>query len=367
MGIYENLGVRPLINAHGTVTRIGGSLMAPEVLEAMAEASRNFVDLNAFHKAAGQHVAKLLGAKACCITCGAAAGLAIASAACIARMDTAARLRLPDTSGLKHEIIVLKCHRILYDQALLLSGARYVEVGVTSSADIRQVEAAINDRTSAFFYAAEAESMRGSIPLRELSPVLKRCGIPIIVDAAAELPPKSNLTRFHQEGADLVVFSGGKEVRGPQSSGFILGDPELIDACDACCCPNYGVGRCMKIDKETIAGLVKAVELFILRDFEAQGKAWSHTSMHMAEEIKKGQLAQIRLGYPDEPGIQPVDILRLYLKPLRKTAQEAQQIMLDGDPRIFAGTRHDELVLNPQCLKDEEVQTVIDGVLRALS
>lgn len=366
MGIYEKLGVKTIINAHGTVTRIGGSLVAPEVIEAMADASKNFVDLNEFHKAAGKHVAALLGAEACCITCGAAAGLAIATAACIAGLDTAARLQLPDTTGLRNEVIVLKCHRILYDQAIRLSGARFVEVGVTSFADISQVEAAINDKTAAFFYAAEAEPMRGSIPLKTLAPILKKHHIPIIVDAAAEIPPIANLKRFHQEGADLVVFSGGKEIRGPQSSGFILGAPNLIEACDSCCCPNYGVGRAMKIDKETIAGFVKAIELFIQRDFAAQDKEWSAMSKKMAQGISQSGLADVRLGYPDEPGIQPVKILRVYAKPKNKTALEVHDILLNEAPSIFVGIRQDEVVLNPQCLKPCEVQVVADRVVEAM-
>lgn len=366
MGIYEKLGVRTIINAHGTVTRIGGSLVAPEVIEAMADASRNFVDLNEFHKAAGKYVAKLLGAEACCITCGAAAGLAISTAACIARMNAAARLQLPDTTGLKNEVIVMKCHRILYDQAVRLSGAKFVEVGVTSFTDISQIEAAINDRTAAFFYAAEAEPMRGSIPLKDISPIMKRHKVPIIVDAAAELPPVSNLTRFHREGADLVVFSGGKEVRGPQASGFVLGDAALIEACDACCCPNYGVGRPMKIDKETIAGFVKAIELFIQRDFTAQDTEWSEMSKRMAQQINESGLAEVRLGYPDEPGIQPVNILRVYVRPTAKGAADVQKILLNGNPYIFAGTHQDEVVLNPQCLKAEEVQIVTDRMIEAL-
>ncbi len=366
MSIYEQLGIKTSINAWGTVTKVGGSLMAPEVLKAMAEAGQHYVELNTLHKAAGEHIAKLTGAEACCVTCGAAAGLAIATAACIARMDDAARLQLPDTTGLKNEVLVLKCHRILYDQAVLLSGARFVEVGRTSYAMLREVEAAITDKTAAFFYASEAEPMRGSIPLEQLSPLLKKHGIPIIVDGAAELPPKSNLTRFHRQGADLVVFSGGKELHGPQSSGLILGSKELIKACDACCCPNYGVGRCMKIDKETIAGIVKAVELFMAKDYDEQDRQWTDMSKRMASAIVKAGKATVRLGYPQEPGIQPVQILRVYLTPLEKTAQQVYDALLAMDPQIYTGLSHGELVLNPQCLKEEEVQTVIDGLTAAL-
>lgn len=366
MSLYQELGVKTLINAWGTVTKISGSTMAPEVLQAMAEAGRHYVEISAFHKAAGEHIAKLTGTEACCITCGAAAGLAIASAACIARMDPAARLQLPDTAGLKNEVLVLKCHRILYDQAVMLSGARFVEIGRTSGALVEQVEAAITEKTAAFFYASEAEPMRGSIPLPQIAPLLHKHGIPIIVDAAAELPPKSNLTKYQEQGADLVVFSGGKEIRGPQSSGLILGRKDLIEACDACCCPNYGVGRCMKIDKETIAGITKAVELFMATDYDARDQQWTAMSQRMAAAVEKTGKAAVRLGYPQEPGIQPVNILRVYLTPREKTAAQVYETLLSMTPQIYVGLSGRELVLNPQCLKEEEAQAVIDGLSAAL-
>lgn len=366
MSIYEQLQLKTLINALGTVTRIGGSLMHPSVRQAMVEAGEHFVEMNDLHRAAGQHIAQLVGAQACCITCGADAGLAISAAACMARDNIAHRLQLPDTTGMKNEIIVLKCHRIMYDQAILLSGARLVEVGRTSKALPEEVENAVSERTAAFFYASEAEPMRGSIPLEVLSPILKKHGIPIIVDAAAELPPKENLTRFHERGADLVVFSGGKQLRGPQSSGLILGRKDLIDACDACTCPNSGVGRCMKIDKETIAGIVKAVELFVETDFEAQDRRWTSMSQRMAEMIERSGVAQVRMGYPQEPGVQPVHILRVYVRPSSTSAAALQEALNGLDPQICTDVYHDELVLNPQCLEDGEETLVAQAVVDAL-
>lgn len=366
MSIYEQLHLKTLVNALGTVTRIGGSTMPMAVRQAMVEAGERYVEINTLHKAAGEHIAKLVGAEACCVTCGAAAGLAISTAACIARDNAAHRMQLPDTTGLKNEVIVLKCHRIMYDQALLLSGARFVEVGRTSCALLAEVEGAITDRTAAFFYASEAEPMRGSIPLETIAPLMKARGIPVIVDAAAELPPKRNLTRFLERGGDLVVFSGGKEIRGPQSSGLILGRKDLIEACDACCCPNYGIGRCMKIDKETIAGITKAVELFMAKDYQAQDRAWTDMSQRMAAAIEKVGKAQVRLGYPQEPGIQPVGILRVYIKPARKPAREIHDALLTLDPQLYTDVQGGELVLNPQCLCESELDYVITSVCDAL-
>ena len=188
--IYESLGVRTVIDAWGTVTALGGSLMAPEVLQAMQSAAGAFVDMSELHTAAGRRIADLLGVEACCVTCGAAAGLAIAAAACMTGTRRSYAYQLPDTTGMKDEILCLKCHRDLYDQGMLLSGAHFVEIGVTSSAFLQQIEDRITERTAAFFYTSEAETMRGSIPLPEIAALCRAHGIPIIVDAAAELPPK---------------------------------------------------------------------------------------------------------------------------------------------------------------------------------
>ena len=366
MGIYEKLGVPTLINATGTVTRLGGSLMAPGVIEAMREASLHFVDMNVFHREAGRHIAKLLGGEDCCVTCGAAAGIAISAAACMTRGDAARKLQLPDTAGMKREVIMLKAHRILYDQALRLSGAKVVEVGVTSSALPAQVEAAINEQTAMFFYVAEAEPMRGSIPLPELIPILKKHAVPVLVDAAAEIPPRGNFTKYLQMGADLAVFSGGKELRGPQSSGLILGRKDLIEACSENCCPQYGIGRAMKIDKETVAGIVRAVELYLEQDEETLYRRWTAISHQIAAAIQERDTAAVHLGYPQEPGVQPVSILRVYLRPRRVAAAKAQEALMQGNPQIYTDIKGGELVINPQCLRDEDVQTLINGLTAVL-
>ncbi|MDR1978173.1 MAG: aminotransferase class V-fold PLP-dependent enzyme [Synergistaceae bacterium] len=359
--IYEQLNVKTMVNAWGTVTKVGGSKMAPEVLEAMREASRHYVEISTLHEAAGKRIAALLGVDACCITCGAAAGIAIAAAACMTRGDEAKKLQLPDTAGMPDEALVLKCHRTLYDQALLLSGIKVKEIGTTSFACVEQVEAAVSDRTALFFYASEAEPMRGSIDLSLIIPILKKYKVPVVVDAAAEIPPKSNIRKYLEKGADLVIFSGGKELRGPQSSGLILGNAELVAACDANCCPNYSIGRAMKIDKETIAGIVKAVELFVAKDYDRQVVIWESMTRRISEKLSQIPYAAVREGFPTEPGIQPADILRVYVKPTRKTAPQLYAELLGLDPQIYTGLSGAELVINPQCLEEDEIPVLISA------
>jgi L-seryl-tRNA(Ser) seleniumtransferase len=328
----------------------------------MQEAAQSYVEIATLHEAAGKRIAEVLGVEACCITCGAAAGIAIAAAACMSRGDIAKKLQLPDTTGMPDEALVLKCHRTLYDQALLLSGVKIKEVGTTSFACIEQVEAAVSDRTALFFYASEAEPMRGSIDLKLLAPIMKKRGIPVVVDAAAEIPPKSNIRKHLSMGADLVIFSGGKELRGPQSSGLILGTKELIAACDVNCCPNYSVGRAMKIDKETIAGIVKAVELFAAKDYDRQIEQWEKMVHLMAGELSKNPQAVVREGCPTEPGIQPADLLRAYVKPLRKSAEQLHAELLELNPQIYTGLSGEELAINPQCLEEEEIPALVKAI-----
>lgn len=367
MSVYQDLGVTPTINAWGTVTSIGGSRMDPRVLEAMAEASRSFVEMHALHRNAGSAIAQLVGAEAACITSGAAAGLAVAAAACIAHSDPAKILQLPDTTGMRDEALVLKAHRILYDQSLRLAGAKFVEVGVTSFASVEQVEASITDRTALFLYAAEVASTRGSLPLRDIASVLAGRGIPLIVDAAAELPPISNLYAFLDDGADLVVFSGGKEVSGPQSSGFILGSPKLIEDCTANCFPNYSVGRAMKTDRETIVGLVKAVGLFMQRDYNAIYSQWEAMVATIVSAVSGLPQCEARRGQPTEPGIQPADVPRAYIAPRDISAAVLRHKLESGRPSVTASVYKNEVVLNPQCLMEDEIEPLIAALITALS
>lgn len=361
MNIYEQLGVKTIINAWGTITKVGGSVMAPEVTAAMAEASRNYVVVAELHEAAGKRIAQLLDVEACCVTCGAAAGIAIAAAACMAGTDPAKILQLPATDGMPNEALVLKCHRTLYDQALLLSGVKVKEIGATSFASVEQVEWAVSENTALFFYASEAEPMRGSIPLPDLMPVLKKRGVPVVVDAAAEVPPKSNIRKYLEMGADMVLFSGGKEIRGPQASGLILGGKEMIAACAANCCPNYSIGRAMKIDKETIVGITKAVELFAARDYDRQIAEWEDMIHRIAAAIAENPHARVREGTPVEPGIQPADLLRAYVRPLRKSAKQLHADLIALSPSVYTGLSGEELAINPQCLPEEEIPHLVEA------
>jgi len=226
--VYERLGIRTIVNASGPSTRLSGGIMRPEVAAAMAEASQWCVDLAEVQGRASEILAEATGAEAGYVTAGASAALMLASAACLAGFDPAKMNRLPDTTGMANEVVVARSQRNMYDRAVAQAGARLVEVGIPdrfSGAGVRdaqswEYEAAINDKTAAILWVAQDHS-EPSLP--EIVTLARRHKLPVIVDAAGQLPPAENLKRFVAEGADLVAFSGGKAIGGPQASGFLAG------------------------------------------------------------------------------------------------------------------------------------------------
>ena len=223
MDVYDKLGVTKVVNGAATLTRLGGSLMPPEVVAAMSEAARYFVDMVELQAAVGRQIAEWTHNEAAFVSCGAAAGLALSAAACIAGADREKRGRLPYSEGMANEVIVYKHNRVGYDFAMRQAGAKLVEVGVESEAALTELEAAITDQTAAILYFYNVSRMGGMVPTEKAIEIAHRHDVPFIVDAAAQIPPVANLWRFTQMGADLVLFSGGKGLRGPQASGLILG------------------------------------------------------------------------------------------------------------------------------------------------
>lgn len=363
MDVYNQLGVRKLINAWGTVTKVGGSRMAPEVLRAMSEASQAYVNMDELIKKVGEKIAELLGVEAAFITSGAAAGLTVSAASCMAGKDPVKIAQLPDCTGMRNEVVILKCHRCRYDQAVLLTGARLIEVGLPDRTLKEELEAVIKDQTAAILYFAESEHVRGSLPLSTVVDIAKKHDVPLIVDAAAELPPVENLRHYLEVGADLAIFSGGKDIRGPQSTGLILGRKDLIESCAYNSCPNHSVGRPMKVDKEAAIGLLKAIELYLEQDFEAEMEQWEKLVQCFIDELSKIPGVKVWRGFPSPPGIQPSNIPRAYIQidedKLGISAEEMTRRLIEGDPGIVMGTFNNGLVLNPQMIEEGEEKIIL--------
>ncbi len=240
--IYRKLGVRPVIHGSGTTTRYGGSLLRPEALEAMREASLALVNIDELNEAAGAAIARMLGAEAAFVTAGASSGLILQAAACIAGDDPAKITRLPDTRGMRNEIIIQRAHRFAYDQAYRVAGGVLVDIGLARRTQPYELEEAITDRTAAVAYLISPfTSPPGILSLEQVVAIAHRRGVPVIVDAASMLPPRENLTKFLRLGADLVSFSGGKGIRGPQSTGILAGRRDLVRAASLNASPNQAL------------------------------------------------------------------------------------------------------------------------------
>jgi L-seryl-tRNA(Ser) seleniumtransferase len=354
MDIYDKLGIKKLINAEGTLTRVGGSVMDPGVMEEMIEASKYFVDLNELLEKAGEYVANLLGVEASYITSGAAAGLTLSTAACITGTNPAKIRQLPVMQGLKNEVLIQKSHRNGYDHAVRQTGVTLVEYGLIKETYPWELRAAIGDRTAAIVHFLEFENDR-NLSLSEVIAIANEMGVPLIVDAAAELPPVENLSRFFHMGADLTVFSGGKDICGPQSSGLVVGRRDLIDACALNANPNYSIGRAMKVGKEEIAGLIAALERYFRQDFAAEEKLWEDMVATIVNTLADIPGLDARRVSPAEPGVQPNWIPRVYLdwekEIIPLSSSEVRSLLRQGEPGIAVGSTSTGLFVNPQTLK----------------
>jgi len=378
VNVYEELGVEPIINAAGTLTALGGSLLLPEVNDAMLAASRSFVDVHELHLAAGRRIAELVGVEAAHVCAGAAAGITLMAAACMTGTDPDKIARLPDTAGMKHQFVVQRAHRNPFDQALRLAGGEFVEVGPGAGELAAAVDGApsVDGEVAAVYHTVAWFCVREALPLAQVAAVAHRAGVPVIVDAAAEVPPVENLARFMQEGADLVAFSGGKAMRGPQSSGFLLGNRDLIEACRLNDNPYMAIGRPMKVSKEEIAGLVKAVECYVAKDHAAEMVTWERRVAHVIGALAGLEHVRAIRQLPFGVGQQiPHVALTWNERALGVTYGELVQKLRDGQPRIAvqlvtpqdyagAGLPH-EVRIHPHTLGEGE-EIVVAERLRAM-
>jgi len=363
--VYARLSVRKVINACGTYTILGGSIVPPEVLEAMNEAAKAFVFMSELHDKAGKVVAEVTGAEAGYVTAGAAAGLVLATAACITGKDSEKMRRLPFTEGMKNEAIIPRIHRHSYDQAFSQAGAKLVEVGTSEGFSAADVENAITDRTAAIAFTYFT-SRRGCDleALKEVVKVTKRYGVPVIVDAAAELPPLSNLRALITAEADLVAFSGGKAIQGPNDTGFLCGRRELIEACALQGSPGHGIGRPMKVSKEQIIGLVVALQRYVGKDHEGEKRKWETIVQFFIEELSSLSHVTVKRLFPDsdkgEYSAQCWPRAQVVLDELAlgTTAAKVREALGAGDPAICVESRENSIIINPHCLVEGEEKIV---------
>jgi L-seryl-tRNA(Ser) seleniumtransferase len=353
--IYRQLGIRPLINAAGTYTTLTGSLLVPQAREAMAEASKYFVPLIDLQQAVGTRIAKLLDVPAAMVSSGGAGSILLATAACIAGKDPQKIRRIPDTTGMKNEVVMVREHRMGFDHASRAAGGKIIEVGT-----VDELKRAINQNTAMLFWVNIYEP-KGKISAKEFLEAGKRAGIPVFNDAAAELPPANNLTALVKQGYDLVGFSGGKALRGPQASGLLVGRADLIEAAHANNNPHSDtIARTAKVGKEEIMGLLAAVEVYAKRDHAADMKLWGGMMQSVARDLKRIKSVTAEVYLPPYPGGHPVPYLRVKWnqQSVPITYQDCAKRLRDGEPRIEVNAAADEMTLASYLLNPGEERIV---------
>jgi len=367
---YNTLGIKKVINAAGTYTVYGGSLVSNEVMRAMEVASHNFVDIDELLQKTGEYIAKSIAVEAALITAGAAAGLTLSAAACMAGSKQEHINALPDTEGMKNEIIIMRCHRNPYDNAMVLAGAKFIEIGNGIETHSWELEAAIGEKTAAIAFFVQAEMLEASLPLTKVIELAHAKNIPVIVDAAAELPPLENLTKFMKMGADIVLFSGGKDFRGPQSSGLMLGKKDIVNICRLHGYPHHAIGRPMKLDKETIMGFVNALGLYLKENHQKRIEKWEKQVQRIFTGLESIPHVHALKGYPTQPLTQPATIPRVYVKfdenVLGLTKEDIARKLYEGEPRIAAVVEKNYLTFNPHMLGDGEENLIIDRMKEIL-
>ena len=373
MSFYERMGITPLINASETYTNLGGSLMDPRTFQAMQEAGSGFVDYLHLLDVVCERAAKLTNNDAAFITTGAAGGVILSAAACICGNEGEKLDRIPHVEDItKNEILLFDGkfrQQIPYWKLIGLTGAKIIAVEPTAEA----MDKAVNERTAAVFLFPSTLYEEGIPSCEEIIPVLKSKGVTVVVDAAAQLPPKSNLWYYTKElGADLCIFSGGKHIKGPQSTGLSVGRPDLIEACRMAASPNARIGRAFKTGKEELAGFITALEIFVNEEPETGFKRQEailrkiESLLIAGADVQTEMLAQGRLGT-----YQPLLLITL---PAGKTAQDCNTYTRSLPQPIDVGVYSSEfqmpenvMFVNAYNLKPEEAKFVAEGIIGYLN
>jgi D-glucosaminate-6-phosphate ammonia-lyase len=366
--LYDELGVRPVINATGgNRTLLGGSMLSPQINQAMQEANRYYVDMEELLDRTGKIIAELLDTEAALVTPGCCAALALGTAACMAGADPAKIERLPDVSGMKHEVIVQRSLRSKYDRCVTVPGGILVEVGDHTGTCVEQIEEAIGDRTAAIHYLAPGEGV-GVVSLEAVIDIGKRHGIPIVVDAAGQVYPVGNMKKYMAMGADLVGF-GAKYFGAPNSSGILCGRRDLVQAASLHgfigfeASPYRAFGRPMKLDRQEIVAVVVALQGWLTMDHAARFASYEKRAASLHGALKGVPNLEIT------PDGCPVSGLRVVVeeKAAGKTATEVAAELQAGNPSIWVHLEGDAITISVSTLVDGDELVVADGLKRVLA
>jgi uncharacterized pyridoxal phosphate-dependent enzyme len=364
---FKELGVTPVINAAATMTYLSGSLMLPEVLEAINSTAHDFANMYELQDKAGEKIASMLKCEAAMVTSGAAAAMVLGTAACLTGMDRKKTEQLPNLPGPQREVIIQKSHRYVFDQAVRSTGVRFVEV---DSAE--EMEKAFNENTVMALFFNGAVSWYGvpdKISHEEFVKIARRHNIPTFIDAAADVPPVENLFRFQKIGFDLITFSGGKMIMGPQSAGLLFGRKDLIEAAKINNSPNEcPIGRPMKVNKEEIFGMYAAVKSYIERDHEKEWQQWLDRIKRIGTILEKiPTLKSETVINPGPANALPGMVIKWDQSKVKTTPKDVVKALLEGTPSIVAGDAGDALSVGVVLLRPEQVDIVAGRIKELLA
>ncbi len=356
-------GIRPYINAHDTITLYGASRMSEETWEAMRQISRCFVDLPELQKILGERIAELTHNEAAYLTNGAAGAVQLCAAVCLAKGDPYRYKCLPKVKGGADEIVILHSQHNCYDKALEAAGAKLRIVGDADEVLPFDLQASITERTAAVFYCPAATFRRGSLSLEETVAIAHEKNVPVIVDAAAQLPPVENLWEYTGTGADMVMFSGGKTLCGPQTSGLIVGKKEYILDCQRFGAPEHGVCRSAKSSKESMIGLCAAIEQYLKEDQTKVSRRLYGLTERMLGAMEGAALYEPYLVDHGSVG-QTYPRAFAHIRAPHRPSDVVQTMRERG---IFIGTdpMEDAIYLSPLNLTDEECDEVCKALREA--
>ncbi len=333
--VYQTLGIGTIINAAGTITTLGGSLMPPEILAAWLAAAQSFVSLIELQDRVGEKIAQRLGVEAALVTTGAAGGILVGTAAAVTYRDHALVGRLPLPGEMDQQVIRQTSHRQCYDHQVEMCGVRLVDVETRE-----ELEQAINENTVMMF-SYNVQEGESRIPQRQWLEIAKKHKIPTLLDAAADTPPLEALWKYNQMGYDLVVFSGGKAMRGPQDAGLLLGRKDLIEAAKLNTAPRCGnIGRALKVSKEDMVAMWAAVERFVSLDHEAQQQEWQQRIATIEKLVTTVPTVQTQTIVPPIANQVPHLLVFWNEQRVRITRQEVKQQLAGGEPSIVTTRVH---------------------------
>ncbi|HTI90226.1 MAG TPA: aminotransferase class V-fold PLP-dependent enzyme [Puia sp.] len=359
--LFAELGVTRVINANVTMTFLSGSLMLPEVLEAINSTAHDFADMFDLQDKVGAKIAEMLKVEAAMVTSGAACAILLGTAASITGTDKEKIKLIPNLPGPRPEVIMQKSHRYLFDQAVTTTGAKIVEVEGPD-----EMEKAFSGQTvmALFFNAAE----RHSIKHEEFLTIARRHKIPTFLDAAADVPPVENLFKYQKMGFDLVTFSGGKMLRGPQSAGLLFGRKDLIDAARLNHSPHEApIGRPMKVNKEEMFGMYAALKSYLERDHQKEWDEWLERARHIAARLASvPTLKSEVLVDPGPANAFPSLSVDWDRQKVKITPKEVLKALKEGNPSIVAGGRHDKLTIGVVLLRPDQIEVVAQRVKKIL-